>query len=39
MDSAADLKWNAKHAWSEVERTGPPKRPAEQRVAGLPRNL
>src|SRR6266536_2757540 len=33
MGPAAELKWRAKHAWSEVERAGPPKRPAEQRVA------
>src|SRR4249919_529838 len=33
MDSAAAPKWKAKHAWSELERVGPPKRPAEDRVA------
>jgi glutamate synthase (NADPH/NADH) small chain len=25
--------WKAQHAWSEVDQTGPPKRPAEKRVA------
>jgi glutamate synthase (NADPH/NADH) small chain len=24
--------WKAKHAWREIERTGPPKRPAQERV-------
>jgi glutamate synthase (NADPH/NADH) small chain len=32
MDSSPQPKWKAKHAWAEVDRTGPPKRPAEQRV-------
>lgn len=25
-------QWKAKHAWLQIERTGPPKRPAEKRV-------
>jgi glutamate synthase (NADPH/NADH) small chain len=33
MNPENSTKWKAKHAWAEVDRTGPPKRPAEQRVA------
>src|SRR5689334_4424295 len=25
-------RWNAKHAWREIERTAPPKRPVQERV-------
>jgi hypothetical protein len=33
MNPENSTKWKAKHAWAELDRTGPPKRPAEQRVA------
>src|SRR5215471_10934416 len=33
MSSAASPTGKAKHAWREVERTGPPKRSAEKRIA------
>ena len=33
MDARTPPKWKPKHAWAEVDRTGPPKRPAEERVA------
>ena len=33
MNSAPSPTGKAKHAWREVERTGPPKRSAEKRIA------
>jgi glutamate synthase (NADPH/NADH) small chain len=33
MDSDVSAKWKGKHAWQEIERTGPPKRPADGRIA------
>src|SRR5580765_2566118 len=32
MNPENSTKWKAKHAWAEVDRTGPPKRPAEKRI-------
>jgi len=33
MDASGSNKWKPKHAWAEIDRVGPPKRPAEERIA------